>query len=100
VEVGFSSDDVALKNYNPQAYVYGWLCYITDIEIVTLEGAKIETLKDLQMGIQEAKDHSEMKVLILTGSGEKAFVAGADIAEMKGMNSIEALNFRSWAISP
>ena len=58
-----------------------------------LNALNIETLKDIQMGIQEAKDRSEMKVLILTGSGEKAFVAGADIAEMKGMNSIEALNF-------
>jgi enoyl-CoA hydratase len=58
-----------------------------------LNALNIETLKDIQMGIQEAKDHLEMKVLILTGSGEKAFVAGADIAEMKGMNSIEALNF-------
>jgi len=58
-----------------------------------LNALNIETLRDIQMGIQEAKDCSEMKVLILTGSGEKAFVAGADIAEMKGMNSIEALNF-------
>jgi enoyl-CoA hydratase len=58
-----------------------------------LNALNIETLRDIQGGIQEVKDHSEMKVLILTGSGEKAFVAGADIAEMKGMNSIEALNF-------
>ena len=58
-----------------------------------LNALNIEVLKDIQMGIQEAKDRSEMKALILTGSGEKAFVAGADIAEMKGMNSIEALNF-------
>jgi len=58
-----------------------------------LNALNIETLKDIQMGIQEAKDHLEMKVLIMTGGGEKAFVAGADIAEMKGMNSIEALNF-------
>jgi enoyl-CoA hydratase len=58
-----------------------------------LNALNIETLKDIQMGIQEAKDHAEMKVLIVTGSGEKAFVAGADIAEMRGMNSIEALNF-------
>ena len=58
-----------------------------------LNALNMETLKDIQMGIQEVKDHLEMKVLILTGSGEKAFVAGADIAEMKGMNSIEALNF-------
>ncbi len=58
-----------------------------------LNALNIETLKDIQMGIQEAKDRSEMRVLILTGGGEKAFVAGADIAEMRGMNSIEALNF-------
>ena len=58
-----------------------------------LNALNIETLKDIQMGVQEAKDHLELKVLIFTGSGEKAFVAGADIAEMKGMNSIEALNF-------
>ena len=53
----------------------------------------IETLKEIQMGIQEVKDHPELKVLILTGAGEKAFVAGADILEMKGMNAIEALTF-------
>jgi enoyl-CoA hydratase len=58
-----------------------------------LNALNIEVLKDIQMGMQEVKDHSELKVLILTGSGEKAFVAGADISEMKGMDSIEALNF-------
>jgi enoyl-CoA hydratase len=58
-----------------------------------LNALNIETLRDIQGGIQEVMDHSEMKALIVTGSGEKAFVAGADIAEMKGMNSIEALNF-------
>jgi enoyl-CoA hydratase len=58
-----------------------------------LNALNIETLRDIQAGIQEVRDHSEMKVLIMIGSGEKAFVAGADIAEMKGMNSIEALNF-------
>ena len=58
-----------------------------------LNALNIETLREIQMGIQEVKDHSELKVLIVTGSGEKAFVAGADIAEMKGMSSMEALNF-------
>jgi len=58
-----------------------------------LNALNIETLKEIQMGIQEVKDHPELKVLILTGAGERAFVAGADILEMKGMNSIEALNF-------
>ena len=58
-----------------------------------LNALNTETLKDIQAGIEEAKDHPEVKVLIVTGSGEKAFVAGADIEEMKGMNSLEALNF-------
>ncbi|OGP71069.1 MAG: hypothetical protein A2W09_06970 [Deltaproteobacteria bacterium RBG_16_50_11] len=58
-----------------------------------LNALNIETLQEIQMGIQEVKDHPEVKVLIVTGSGEKAFVAGADISQMKNMNSIEALNF-------
>jgi enoyl-CoA hydratase len=58
-----------------------------------LNALNIETLKEIQMGIQEIKDHQEIKALILTGGGEKAFVAGADISEMKDMTSIEALNF-------
>ncbi len=58
-----------------------------------LNALNMETLKEIQAGIQEVRNHSEVKVLIVTGSGEKAFVAGADISEMKGMNSIEALNF-------
>jgi len=75
------------------------LSFEGEIGVLTINRAKalnalnIEVLKDIQMGIQEVKDHSELRVLILTGSGEKAFVAGADIAEMKGMDSIEALNF-------
>jgi enoyl-CoA hydratase len=58
-----------------------------------LNALNIETLKEIQVGIQEIKNHPELKVLIVTGAGEKAFVAGADIQEMKGMNSIEALQF-------
>ena len=58
-----------------------------------LNALNMETLREIQMGIQEVKNHSEVRVLIITGAGEKAFIAGADIAEMRGMNSIEALNF-------
>lgn len=38
-------------------------------------------------------DLSSIKALILTGDGEKAFVAGADIAEMKDKTDAEALEF-------
>jgi enoyl-CoA hydratase len=38
-------------------------------------------------------DVGDARVVILTGAGEKAFVAGADIAAMAGMTSVEARDF-------
>ncbi len=58
-----------------------------------LNALNMETLQDIQAGLQEVRTRADIKVLIITGSGEKAFVAGADISEMRGMNSMEALNF-------
>ena len=80
------------------------LSFEGEIGILTVHRPKamnalnMETLQDIQRGIQEVKDHPEMKALIITGSGEKAFVAGADISEMRGMNSIEAPTSQNWAI--
>jgi len=58
-----------------------------------LNALNIETLQDIQMAIREIKEDPALRVLILTGAGEKAFVAGADISEMRGMSPIEAVNF-------
>ena len=52
-----------------------------------------ETLLEIQTAVQEVQGRPEVKVLIITGSGEKAFVAGADITEMRGKNSVEARAF-------
>ncbi|MEO9502437.1 enoyl-CoA hydratase/isomerase family protein [Nonlabens ulvanivorans] len=40
-----------------------------------------ETIAELSQAIDTAEDDENTRVIILTGSGEKAFVAGADIAE-------------------
>ena len=40
-----------------------------------------ETIDELGQALQSAEESNEIKVIILTGSGEKAFVAGADIKE-------------------
>ncbi len=40
-----------------------------------------ELLGEISSFLDEAKDNAEIKVVILTGSGEKSFVAGADIKE-------------------
>lgn len=39
------------------------------------------TIAELSSAFQEADNDAEVKVIIVTGSGEKAFVAGADIKE-------------------
>ncbi|WPR72300.1 enoyl-CoA hydratase-related protein [Flavobacterium sp. NG2] len=40
-----------------------------------------ETIHELHLALEELENNSEIRVIILTGSGEKAFVAGADISE-------------------
>ncbi|WP_411893881.1 enoyl-CoA hydratase/isomerase family protein [Winogradskyella sp. A2] len=44
------------------------------------------TIQELHDALDEANNDSETKVIIITGSGEKAFVAGADISEFADFN--------------
>ena len=48
------------------------------------------TLEELRDRLLELRDDEEARVVILTGSGEKAFVAGADIKYMSGLEVDEA----------
>src|SRR3989337_2058228 len=41
------------------------------------------TMDEIERALLAARDDPEAAVVILTGSGEKAFVAGADIAEIQ-----------------
>jgi len=53
----------------------------------------IETWKELGHVFSDMKGDREVKVVIITGQGEKAFSAGADVKVMKEMNAKEAHNF-------
>jgi enoyl-CoA hydratase len=46
-----------------------------------LNALNIETIQELHEAFTEADKNTNTKVIIITGSGEKAFVAGADISE-------------------
>jgi len=52
-----------------------------------------ETMRELYDAIKICRDNEAIRTVILTGSGEKSFVAGADIAEMKDFRPGEMLNF-------
>lgn len=58
-----------------------------------LNALNSETLKELETALNAIQADEEVKVLIVTGAGEKSFVAGADIAEMKDLNAVQGLEF-------
>lgn len=61
----------------------------------SLNALNLEVLAELEnhFGNLSRKSHLEVRCVILTGEGEKAFVAGADIKEMSSLNSAEASHF-------
>lgn len=54
-----------------------------------------ETLREIKAAVTEFAEDRELEVMIITGSGDKSFVAGADIAAMRPLNGNEG---RDWAI--
>lgn len=58
----------------------------------SLNALNSDVLKELNMIIENITNDNSVDVIIITGNG-KAFVAGADISEMKDMNSNEARDF-------
>lgn len=55
-----------------------------------------EVLSELERALLEALNEERIGALVITGAGEKAFVAGADIAEFQGLKpaQLQALSLR------
>lgn len=64
-----------------------------NLAVVTINRAKAlnalnsETLKDLDYVVEQLERDNNIYCVILTGAGEKSFVAGADIAEMRDLDA-------------
>jgi len=56
----------------------------------SLSGA---TLEDISRGIDAVAAADHARVLLITGAGEKSFIAGADISEMQSKTPLEARMF-------
>jgi len=52
-----------------------------------------QTLNELTLAFAQAGQDDAVRVVVLAGAGEKAFVAGADISEMNGYASMQAQAF-------
>jgi enoyl-CoA hydratase len=58
-----------------------------------LNAMNMETALELGNAIEKCKEDDNVRVVILTGSGDRAFVAGADINEFKGKSPREIMKF-------
>ncbi len=59
----------------------------------SLNALNTEVLTELFQAVEDVAANEDVRVLVLTGSGEKAFVAGADITELAELNTLQAKNF-------
>lgn len=58
-----------------------------------LNALNAATLQELKEALRAEAIRPETRAVILTGDGEKAFIAGADIAEMKDKSTTEGVHF-------
>ena len=49
-----------------------------------------ETIGELTLAFEQARHDDAVRVIVLAGAGEKAFVAGADISELATLSPVEA----------
>ncbi|API93043.1 crotonase [Virgibacillus pantothenticus] len=73
-----------------------------NVAIITISRPPVNPLnsdvfRELTQLINELENNEEVKVIVMTGSGEKAFVAGADVKEMatKNLVSLYQMNKKS-----
>lgn len=68
------------------------------IATITIDRPKVnvineETILEILSRLEDAKKDEDVKVVVITGAGEKAFCAGLDLATMKDTNVVDAVEF-------
>jgi enoyl-CoA hydratase len=58
-----------------------------------LNALNTETIEELTQAVMDLESDKNVRVVVVTGAGDKAFIAGADIKEMKDMNVLQAKEF-------
>src|SRR3954452_21061819 len=69
------------------------IAYVTVNRPKVLNALSMATMDELRSAFHEIKNDSSIRVVIFTGSGEKAFIAGADIGELSKHNAVSAKEY-------
>ena len=68
----------------------GSVAYVTLNRPKVMNALNKATINELRAAFEDARDDFAVRGVILTGAGEKAFAAGADIAEIANNTAVEA----------
>jgi len=66
------------------------IAYVTLNRPKVLNALNHRTWEDLKIAFEDARDDAAVRGVILTGAGDKAFIAGADITELAHVSAVEA----------
>jgi enoyl-CoA hydratase/carnithine racemase len=88
--VGATSPTVALTLANVLYEKKGPIAYVTVNRPKVLNALNTPTWRDLRTAFEDARDDATVRGVILTGAGDKAFIAGADISELAHATAVEA----------
>jgi enoyl-CoA hydratase/carnithine racemase len=69
------------------------IAFITFNRPKVLNALNRKTVEELRDVLVEARDDASVRVLVLTGAGEKSFVAGADIGELAQRTAVDGKDF-------
>ena len=69
------------------------IVYITFNRPKVLNALNRKTIEELRNALLDARDDANVRVLILTGAGDKSFVAGADISELAVQTPVNGKEF-------
>jgi len=68
----------------------GAIAYVTLNRPKVLNALNKRTWEDLKAAFEDAHDDAAVRGVILTGAGDKAFIAGADISELAQISAVQA----------
>ena len=73
-------------------YVKDFVVRLTESRHEVLNALNIDVIQELDDNLKDCINDDKVGVIILTGEGDKAFIAGADIKKMKTMNMLKRLS--------
>src|ERR1700730_16844663 len=85
-----SSPAAALKLENVLYEKKGPIAYVTINRPKVLNALNAKTISELRSAFEDARDDAEVRGVVFTGAGDKAFAAGADISEMANDTALSA----------